>query len=179
MEEEVHIIYVDPPKKKKTGGGSILKKVILFLGVVFAFLALTSVVIAAFFEEEIGEKLLSEINKQIESDLEVGNFELSLLAGFPNVSARLNNVTLKDNGKGNLIEAEEIAFKIGLLSLFSSNINIKSVKISDGAVYIKKVEEEPLYQTQGHVNFTWKTKWVPLMIRALQRSSKVKSIYST
>lgn len=152
MEEEVHIIYVDPPEKKKSAGNRFLRKTLWGLGLAFLLLAAASVVIAAFFEEEIGERILAELNQQIETELKVENFELSLLAGFPNVSARLNDVILKDKGKGNLLEANEIAFKIGFFSLFSSNINVKSVKISDGALYIKR-------DRKGRVNYKiWKEK---------------------
>jgi AsmA-like protein len=144
--DEPYIIYVDPPKQKKPLGKRILKKLLVWFGVAFGLLLLTSIIIAAFFEDEIGEKLISEINKEITTELEVEDFSLSLLSGFPNVSANLGNVTLKDSQKGNLVEAGTITFKLGFFSLFSSNIKVKSVKISNGAIYIKR-------DRKGQVNY--------------------------
>ncbi|MFT5763059.1 MAG: hypothetical protein ACI8X3_000477 [Saprospiraceae bacterium] len=144
--EEPYIIYVDPPKSKKPLGKRILKKLLVSSGIALGLLLLTSIIIAAFFEDEIGAKLLSEINKEITTELKVEDFSLSLLSGFPDVSANLENVSLEDNQKGNLIEAGKITFKIGFFSLFSSNIKVKSVKISDGALFIKR-------DRKGRVNY--------------------------
>ncbi len=144
--EEPYIIYVDPPKEKKPRKKRFLKKIIVSASVAFGLLFLTSVIIAAFFEDEIGEKLISEINKSIKTELIVEDFNLSLLSGFPNVSANLGDVSLKDNMKGNLIEAKEISFEIGFFSLFGSNIKVKSVTISDGALYVKR-------DRKGRVNY--------------------------
>ena len=136
--DEPYIIYADPPKQKKPVRNRFLKKLLAVLSIGFGLLLITSLIIAAFFEDEIGAKLISEINKEITTELKVEDFNLSLLSGFPDVSANLGNVTLTDNQKGNLIEAKRISFKIGLFSLFSSNIKVKSVKISDGVIYVKR-----------------------------------------
>jgi len=147
MDEQPYIIYADPPKEKKPLKKRFLRKLLVWTSLAFGLLLLTSVVIAAFFEDEIGVKLINEINKEIKTELKVEDFSLSLLSGFPNVSANLKNVSLKDNQKGNLVEAQNIAFKIGLFSLFGSNIKVKSVEISDGALFIKR-------DRRGNVNYS-------------------------
>lgn len=146
MDEQPYIIYADPPKEKKPRRSGFLKKILVWGAIAFGLLFLTSIVIAAFFEDEIGQKLISEINKEISTELIVEDFSLSLLAGFPDVSASLVNVSLKDNQKGNLIEAGNVSFKIGFFSLFGSNIKVKSVEISDGAVYVTR-------DRKGRVNY--------------------------
>ncbi len=146
MDEQPYIIYVDPPKQKKPRKFRFFKKLLLWSGIAFAILMVFSFIIAAFFEDEIGAQLIAEINKSIETELKVEDFNLSLLSGFPDVSANLQKVTLKDNQKGNLVEADHISFKIGLFSLFGSNIKVKSVKISDGAIYVKR-------DRRGKVNY--------------------------
>lgn len=114
----------------------IVKRIAIWLGIAFLFIFIASIVIAVVFEDEIGQRLVAEINKELVNDLEVENFRLSLIKGFPNVSADLQNVVLPDNKKGVLLEAESMSFKIGLFGLLSSNLKVKSVVIEDGALFV-------------------------------------------
>ena len=113
-----------------------LKKFSLFLIVALVLLIGTAALIAGFFEQQIGRKLISEINRQLDAKLAVGDFELSLLSGFPDASANLQTVTLDDNRKGILMEANNLSFRFGLFSLFGSNIKVHSVVIEDGALFV-------------------------------------------
>jgi len=112
------------------------KKFSLFLIAALVLLIGIAALIAGFFEQQIGRKLISEINRQLDAELAVGDFELSLLSGFPDASANLQTVTLDDNRKGTLMEANNLSFRFGLFSLFGSNIKVHSVVIEDGAVFV-------------------------------------------
>lgn len=114
----------------------IIKRIAIWLGIAFFFLFIASVVIAVAFEDEIGQRLLAEINKELVSDLQVESFRLSLIKGFPNVDADLQKVTLPDNQGGVLLEAESMAFKIGLFGLLTSDLQVKSVLVEDGALFV-------------------------------------------
>lgn len=105
---------------------------ILFIGL----LLIISTIIVTFFEEELGEKVLTEVNKSLETELSVEAFELSIFSAFPSASANLQHVKLADTNGGNLLEAENLSFRFGLFSLFSSNINLHSLVIENGALYI-------------------------------------------
>jgi len=107
-----------------------------FLGAI-GLVLITAVIIAAFFEKQIGERLITEINKGLESELSVEDFDLSLLSDFPNASANLQNVVLKDPMNGTLLETNNLAFEFGLFSLFGSNIKVHTVSVEDGALFIK------------------------------------------
>ena len=113
-----------------------IKRLFLGLLIIVGLILISSVVIAAFFEDQISARLLTEINKQLDTELTVEDFELSLLSGFPQASANLKNVVLKDKMNGRLLEAENLSFRFGLLSLFGSSIKVNSVVISDGALKI-------------------------------------------
>ena len=114
----------------------LIKRIALWFGLAFVILFIASVVIAVVFEDEIGQRLVTEINKGLVDDMKVENFRLSLIKGFPNVSADLQNVIVPDNRKGVLLEANSMSFKIGLLGLLTSNLKIKSVEIEDGALFV-------------------------------------------
>lgn len=109
-----------------------------FLLLVFILLTI-SFAIATFFEDEIKEKLVDAINDQLKSELEVESFQLSLIKGFPNVSANFTNVVLDGTFQSNtapLLEASSLSFTVPLVQLLSDNIQVKSVLIENGAVSI-------------------------------------------
>jgi len=115
----------------------LVKRIAIWLGLAFLILFVASIVIAVVFEDEIGQKLVTEINKGLVDDLEVENFRLSLIKGFPYVNADLQNVTLPDNRKGVLLEANSMSFKIGLLGLLTSDLKIESVVVENGALFVE------------------------------------------
>lgn len=123
-----------------------LKKFLVWTSIFIGVLLLTLVVVAAFFEDQISNRLVKEINKQLKTELQVGEFNLSLLSGFPDASANLHNVKLDDALKGTLLEAENLAFRFGLFSLLSSNIKVHSIVVEDGSLYVKK-------DKRGRVNY--------------------------
>lgn len=122
------------PKKGASSG--ILRKILLGFGILISVVVLTLVLIAAFFEKEIGDKLIQEINHNLDAELSVEEFNLSLLANFPLASANLEKVVLSDTQKGTLLESEELSFQFSLFNLFTSNIEVKSVVVKNGALFI-------------------------------------------
>ena len=115
----------------------IIKRIIIWLGIALFFLFLASVVIAIFYEEEIGQQLITEINEELINELSAEKFRLSLIKGFPNVNADLQNIVLMDGRENVLLEAESMSFKIGLWGLLTSNLTIKSVLVEKGALFVE------------------------------------------
>ncbi|GJM31681.1 MAG: hypothetical protein DHS20C18_06820 [Saprospiraceae bacterium] len=113
-----------------------LKRLLIIFSIFFVLTITILVVLASVFEESIGKRVISEVNKQIKSELTVGGFDLSVIRTFPNLGANLQNVVLKGSRDGVLLEAKEISFRLGLFSLLSSDVKVKSVVVSDGALNI-------------------------------------------
>jgi len=114
-----------------------LKKFAIIGGISLVVLIGAAAFIASIFEEKIGNKVITEVNKQLTSELKVADFDLSVVSSFPNISANLRGVEIADNKGDILLEAEKIAFKMGLFSLLSSNIKVKSVVVSNGALNVE------------------------------------------
>ena len=112
------------------------KRFIVFSLIIFSFIFTIVMVLTAIFEEKIGKTLISEINKQIESELTVEKFDLSILRNFPNVASNLRGVVLNDTEEAELLKAKNLSFRFGLLSLLSSSIKIKSVLLSDATINV-------------------------------------------
>ena len=108
----------------------------VFLLVLLATLALGWVVVVSLFQEQVGQKIVAAVNKQLTSELSVQRFELSAIRSLPSISASLRGVVLKDNRGGILLEASELSFHLSLLSLFGPSLDLKSVVVRDGTLRI-------------------------------------------
>lgn len=115
----------------------VFRKIIFGIAILLLVLMIAMVVIAGFFQEAVGKKLISEINKQLVTELTVGDFDLSLLKGFPNATASLHDISVKGRFGEDLLEAKDLAFHFRLFSLFGSNVKVHSVKVSDGALNVR------------------------------------------
>jgi hypothetical protein len=114
----------------------IVRKLAIGIGIFLAIFLLTALIITSVFQDEIGDKIVGELNKTIKSELAIKNFDLSLISSFPNLSANLQGVNLEDAFGEVLLEAKEVSFKLGLFSLFGSTIKVKSIEVADGALNV-------------------------------------------
>ncbi len=115
---------------------TFFKRFFILLAIVIGVIALTWIVIASLFQEQVGKQLVTAINRQLKTELTVEEFELSAIRSFPSIAADLKGIVLQDSYGGALLEAEELSFRFGLLSLFSSSLDIKSVVVRKGAMNI-------------------------------------------
>lgn len=137
---------------------------LLLIGIVFLFTLLTlAVIVASFFEDTIGRRIIAEVNKQLKTELVIGGFDLEVIRSFPNAAATLRDVRLADAQGGQLLEAREMSFQFGLMSLFTSKIDVNTVVIRNGAlavfidqqgepnydIFVESEETEPTQTASG------------------------------
>lgn len=106
----------------------------LFFPIIILLLLL--VLTAAFFDRQISRQLIAELNKELKTELSIGDASLSLISGFPDAAVNLQNVRLKDAFGGYLLAAKELSFRFDLPSLFSDNIRVRALCLRDGAVRV-------------------------------------------
>jgi len=123
-----------------------LRRFFSILGIALVLIIGLSAAAAAIFNRQIGGRIVQEINQQLLTELSVEEIDLSFFRNFPNASAVLKNVQLKDTQEGLLLEAQTISFKLGLFSLLRSNIQLESATISKGAITLRINE-------QGQANY--------------------------
>lgn len=114
------------------------KKLGILIAIILGTLMLSLFVIAAFFEKEVSNLFLKELNKSLKTDLKVRDIDLSLISDFPNASIILKDVRLPGafEGSGMLLEAEKLALQFGTMSIFSQNYKVNSIEIDDGALFV-------------------------------------------
>ena len=110
----------------------------LFWGMVIALVLFVgaAVVIAAFFREQVAGQLLTALDNKLKVELKVEDTDLSLLRGFPKASIQLRGVVLEDAFGGVLLEAGEMNFRFGLLSLLGKKIKVHEVHIAEGTLNV-------------------------------------------
>jgi hypothetical protein len=97
----------------------------------------TAALVTSIFENKVGKTLISNINKQLKTELSVEKFDLSILTTFPSVAANLRGVSLKGSQDGELLKAENLSFRLGLFGLLTSKVDVKSVVLSNGEINVK------------------------------------------
>lgn len=113
-----------------------LKRFFLFLFIGIIVLLGLSFAVAAIFEKQIGERIVRALNQQLTTELTVESMDMTVLRTFPSLSADLKNIQLQGTDDQVLLEAGTLSFRFGLLSILSRKYNVKSVKVSDGALHV-------------------------------------------
>jgi len=115
----------------------IIKRTGIALGAALLLLLLAALVIAAFFQDAVGRKLISELNKQLTTEIQVTGFDLSLLRDFPDATVSLNGVTVTGTNGEPLLKAAEMSFNFRLFSLFERSVKVHAMAIRNGALTIQ------------------------------------------
>ncbi|MBK7409907.1 MAG: hypothetical protein IPJ40_18780 [Saprospirales bacterium] len=97
--------------------------------------------LSTIFEDAIGQRIVREINRQIDTELRVEKFKLSLVRSFPSAAATLQGVELQGANRDLLLDAGEVSFRIGYSSIFGSVIKVNSVRIANGALHVRVDEQ--------------------------------------
>ncbi|TPD67353.1 AsmA family protein [Flavobacterium microcysteis] len=110
----------------------------IFLLIVITYLGL------AFYVNTHKEEILASVNKKINENIN-GKFtaesiEPTFLQGFPRVSLRIKNVTLKDSlwdsHKNTLLEAEDFNISINILAFLRGTLEVKKIDINDAKIHL-------------------------------------------
>ena len=131
----------------------IISLLILLLG--------AGMVIAYFYEDEVKQLLVGQINKQLVTPVAVKNIELSLIKKFPNATLVFTDVTAEsvqpadslndpEHFSERLFEAHKIFLQFNLLDIFHKKYDIKKIDIEQAKLNI-------LINKSGNDNFHfWK-----------------------
>ena len=116
---------------------SKFRKFFLWVFGIFFLLILIVLFGSSFFADRIGNAVISELNENLKHGIEVESYDLTLVKYFPNAAVTLHHVKVPDDlNKNTLLEAEELAFRFKLFSLFGSKIKISSVVVNNGALFV-------------------------------------------
>ena len=98
-----------------------------------ALLLLLPILIVQFLGGSIARTVVGSVNERLQGEIQVGDYNLSLLTAFPKLSVDLAGVVVEGSDGSQLLVAEEVDFKLGLSSLFGTP-TVSGVVIRDGTL---------------------------------------------
>ena len=111
----------------------IFRKIIVYFLIIGGILITLAAVLGRIFEKEITQYVVSGLNKQIRTKVEVGDVKLSFLRKFPDASLELKDIVLfsvLDNDT--LLQARRLYLRFNVAKLLSRQYLVKEVHIHAG-----------------------------------------------
>ena len=133
------LLKKNPKLKKYIRTTALAITVLLALGIASLF------VFGKYFEKQVKQIIVSEINKQITSEVKVESIELTLIRRFPYASLYFRNVQIMDRdtvNPGILLEAQSIFLKFSIIDLLQGRYNLKRIEIDDGKASLRDFKDE-------------------------------------
>lgn len=131
--------------ENKVKNKSSVKKVLKWFGLTILILFLALISIPFLFQEKIKDLALAQANKMLKADIAVGDFDLTIIRTFPNMTFMFNDVTItgREEFEGvQLVDIGEFQTRIGFWSVFgTSDIEIYGIEISDAAFDVRVLED--------------------------------------
>ena len=135
-------------KKHKSRFWSITLKVVLTL---FALVILSVVCILGYVnlkKNEIGKRLISEVNTILVGEINVGKIEIESLWTYPDINVIVSDITIyeanaevRDSNTNPVIFAPKLLARLNFTEMFSSKLEIEFVEITDALVVIERTED--------------------------------------
>ena len=124
------------PKNK-----SLFKRILKWTGVSFLILIAILITIPIFFKDELKEMVIDEVNKSLNAKVSMGDFDLTFLSTFPNMTIELNDTKVEGIGKFKNVELANI-------KQFVAHVGFWSV-VSGDQVEIDEIHlEEPKFDVR-------------------------------
>ncbi len=136
---------------------SLTKKILLGLGILIIMIISSGIVIAFFYEKEVKSYVIEQLNRQLNTKIEVEEIRFSLLKKFPYASVEFENISALDAipnsfKKDTLFKAENIFLQFNIVDIWNKKYRIKKIEVNRGFANVK------VYQN-GSDNFHF---WKPL-----------------
>jgi hypothetical protein len=113
-------------------------------------LVITASLVSYFYEKEIKQLIVNELNKNLNTRIHVGEFDFTLLRHFPNASLEMKQVVIEEPSEkiagDTLLFSDRLSLMFNIRDLFSREVRVKKILISDGTVNIR-IDEK------GHANY--------------------------
>ena len=71
-----------------------MKKIVKWIGIVFLVLLILLIALPYFFKDKIVAKIKEEANNTLNAKFDFGDFSLSLIRHFPNLSMEIDNLSI-------------------------------------------------------------------------------------
>ncbi|MCK6649115.1 MAG: hypothetical protein L6Q66_05635 [Bacteroidia bacterium] len=140
--KESNTILPEKPKKENRFFRFVLK-FILFIVIAVITLLGAGVVIGYYYQDEVKEYVIGELNKQLNTQVIVDgkDIDFTVIKSFPYASINFKNIKALDaipqEPKDTLFNAKEISLQFNLIDIFKKEYKIKKLTIDDTELNIR------------------------------------------
>ena len=116
-----------------------MKKFLIFIGVIMLLIISVIVVIPMMFQSELQELAMEEANKNVKAEVELGDFNLSLIPNFPRLTVEISGLKvsgINEFAGTTLFEAELITTTLDVMKLYNGEIEIGEVGVDGMNVHV-------------------------------------------
>lgn len=123
----------------------ILKKFLKWTGISLLLLIIALILIPIFFKDQLKEIVINEVNKSLNAELSLEDFDLTFISTFPNMTVVLNGAKLqgvKEFKDVTLADIKELRAHVGFWDVVSGDqIAIKSIEVIDPTVDVRVLQD--------------------------------------
>ena len=130
-------------KKKSSRIVRFFWRFLIFILVTITLLGGTGFIIGYFYQDEVKEYIVGELNKQLNTEIIVDgkDIDFTVLKNFPLASVNFKNVkaleAIQSKKKDTLFAAGEISLQFNIIDVFKKNYRIKRVEVDDANLKIR------------------------------------------
>jgi hypothetical protein len=125
----------------------VFRKIILIAVVVLGLLLMAAVFLGKMFEDEITRYAVDGLNRQIRTELKVGEVKLSLIKKFPNASLEFRDVVMasvrdfqsndfESKNTDTLLTAENLVLNFNLIKMLRRQYLVRELRVQSGKLNI-------------------------------------------
>ncbi len=122
-----------------------MKKFLKITGITIAVLLALMIILPIVFKGKIVKQVKIAINENVNADVDFGTFRISLLRNFPNVSFRLNDLTVVgvDHFQGDTLASVKSFFiSVNIMSLFGDDgYEVNTIRVDDSRIMAKVLKD--------------------------------------
>jgi AsmA-like C-terminal region len=136
MNNENQNTIPEQAQQKSFGFLRFLKRTFLFFTFLFLLLSGGAFLIGYFYQDEVKEYVIAELNKQLNTEIIVDgkDIDFTVLQNFPYASVDFKNVkameAIQRKNKDTLFSAGKISFQFNVLDVFKKNYRIEKIEIA-------------------------------------------------
>lgn len=128
-----------------------IKYLVFWTFFISLFLVTLGTILVKIYEDDIEQYAIDEVNKHLNTHVDVQDIELSIIKDFPYASLDFQKVLIEDayesiESEDTLLYAQNLFFSFNILDIWNENYTIKNVHANDGVVKIKTAKD-------GDVNY--------------------------
>lgn len=116
-----------------------LRRIIFYFFITVSVLIIALIASVFLFKDRIINQFIREANKQLNTPVKVGKFEVSAFEDFPQMSIVLTDVYVEDSHAGEypLITAKRISFQMNTVAVWRGDYTVKGLKIEESETNLK------------------------------------------